>query len=139
MLEISSACSRRPARSAGTNSSSRIWKNSTAGPVRIDDHLVLERARIEVADPELVADVVLAPQRLAALDQVRHRRRVGGSLELQDEQVRLDDVLGRRQDVGDDVLALDDPLVDGAVHLDRVDHADREHRERREGGDEDTQ
>ena len=42
--------------------------------------------------------------------------------ELQHLEIRLDDVLGRRQDIADHVLAVDDLVVDGAIDLDLGDH-----------------
>ena len=78
-------------------------------------------------------------QRPAAVDELGDRRRVGRAFHLQHEQVGLDDVFGRRQDVRDHVLALHDPLVDRPVDLDRVQHAERDGGERREGDDEDAQ
>jgi hypothetical protein len=55
------------------------------------------------------------------VDQASDVRRIRLVGELEHEQIGLDDVLGRRQHVGDEVLALDDLLVDGAVHLLAID------------------
>ncbi len=75
--------------------------------------------------PEFVARIVFALQCLEAFNQGILLRCVGGAGDLQRDQVGFDDVLGRRQYVGDQILALNDALIDRAVDLEFVERLER--------------
>ena len=88
--------------------------------------------------PELMARVVLGLQGLQAFDQLVLRAPVFGPHQLEGDQVGFEDVFGRRQHVGHQVLALHDALVHGPVDLQFVQHAQRpaaihDHAQRKDG------
>ena len=76
-------------------------------------------------EPERVARVVFSSQGLQSLDQPVLIDFVDCFKQLKRDQVGLDDVFRRRQDVRYQVLALNNPLVDRAIDLQFVQGLER--------------
>jgi hypothetical protein len=71
-----------------------------------------------LGQPEGVASLVFLLQIGQTSEQRPTLRRLLGVGELEGHQIRLDDVVGRRQDVGDQILAAHDVAVDRAIDFD---------------------
>ncbi|PJO20549.1 hypothetical protein Y5A_024415 [Burkholderia glumae AU6208] len=80
------------------------------------------RVRIErLLAPESIAIVIVLSQRGETVDQARLLRGVRVE-QLEAQQVRLDHVFGRRQDIGDQIVAQLDLLIQGAVDAQLFQH-----------------
>ena len=85
------------------------------GLVGLADHQILHGAIGEVAEPDLVTDEVFGLEGISFFDKSLEVVGAVFAEHLEGDEVGFDDVFRGREDIGDEVFALDDLEIDGAV------------------------
>ena len=86
--------------------------------------------------PEIVTGVVFALECLQAGDQAFLFALVGARRKLISHEIGLDNVRRRREDVGHQILALDDAMIDGAVDFQFIQCVERPNAVKKKSGSE---